>query len=72
MGETVKDCNKTNFKVILPNKNGDISLIHNGRKISSIRGNEGDFIVSKKGQYRVEVYLNGKAWIFSNHIRIEN
>jgi hypothetical protein len=72
MGETVSGAGKTNLKVTLPNKNGEISLIRNGKKISEISGSEGHFIVSQNGQYRVEVYMNGKAWIFSNHIRIEN
>ena len=72
MGDVVKEKGKINLKVTLPNKHGEIKLIYNGEIISSITSNEGDFFVSKSGQYRVEVYLNGSAWIFSNHIRIEN
>jgi PHP domain len=72
MGDTIKDEGSIKLKVTLPNKQGEIKLIHNGKIISSIENNEGDFIVSKPGQYRVEVYLNNMAWIFSNHIRIEN
>jgi hypothetical protein len=72
MGDTITCTDRINLKIVLPNKNGEIVLIRNGKKISTITGNEGDFIVSQNGQYRVEVYLNGKAWIFSNHIRIEN
>ncbi len=72
MGDVIREKGNINLKVTLPNKNGQIKLIHNGEIISSIESNEGDFIVSKSGQYRVEVYLNGYAWIFSNHIRIEN
>ncbi len=72
MGDVIREKGNINLKVTLPNKNGQIKLIYNGEIISSIESNEGDFIVSKSGQYRVEVYLNGDAWIFSNHIRIEN
>lgn len=72
MGETLKTKKKVNLKVSLPNKSAEIKLIHNGSVISSIENNEGDFFVSKPGQYRVEVYANGNAWIFSNHIRIEH
>ncbi|MCB0748476.1 MAG: PHP domain-containing protein [Ignavibacteriae bacterium] len=72
MGESVKLKTSVNLKVILPNKSANIILIHNGKQLSSIENTEGDFIVKKPGQYRVEVYTNNKAWIFSNHIRIEN
>lgn len=72
MGDTIKGRGKKNLVVVLPSKSGEIRLIHNGKQISSIESNEGNFIISKAGQYRVEIYLNGKAWIFSNHIRIEN
>jgi hypothetical protein len=72
MGDSLKINDKINLKVILPNKNAEIRLIHNGKQISQILSNEGNFIVNKTGQYRVEVYLEEKAWIFSNHIRIEN
>jgi len=72
MGDTIKNNGKVSLKVTLPHKNGEIRLIYNGKMISAVDNNEGDFFVKKSGQYRVEVYLNGKAWIFSNHIRIEN
>jgi len=71
MGETVKIVDKIKFKVILPNKTAKIKLINRGKVISSIESTEGDFIVTKPGQYRVEVFIDDKAWIFSNHIRIE-
>jgi len=29
-----------------------------------------EFIIKEKGVYRVEVYKNQNAWIFSNHIRL--
>ncbi len=72
MGETIKNAGKISFRAIIPGINAKINLIHNGKKISSIENNEGNFIVDKAGQYRVEVYVKNMAWIFSNHIRIEN
>jgi hypothetical protein len=72
MGETIKTSGNVNLKVILPNKTAKIILIHNGKELSSVENSEGEFIVQKPGQYRVEVYLDNNAWIFSNHIRIEN
>lgn len=72
MGETINLESKVKLKISLPNKSAKINLIHCGKIISSIESNEGDFFVTKSGQYRVEVYLHDKAWIFSNHIRIEN
>ncbi|MCW8849697.1 MAG: PHP domain-containing protein [Melioribacteraceae bacterium] len=72
MGDTLKKSGKISLKVTLPNKIGEIKLIHDGKLISSLESNEGEFIVDQNGVYRVEIYLGGKAWIFSNHIRIEN
>ena len=72
MGDAIKGNKKIKLKVILPNISARIKLIHNGKEISSIENTEGSFIVNKKGQYRVEVYKENKAWIFSNHIRIGN
>ena len=72
MGDIIKSKESIKLKVILPNVSAKVKLIHNGKEISSFENTEGSFIVQKKGQYRVEVYKNNKAWIFSNHIRIGN
>jgi len=72
MGDTIKQEGQIKLKVSLPIENAEIKLIRNGKLISTVESNEGDFFVTKKGQYRVEVFINGNAWIFSNHIRIEN
>ncbi|MCB9206185.1 MAG: PHP domain-containing protein [Ignavibacteriales bacterium] len=71
MGDTIKLNGKIDLKVVLPNKIGNIRLFQNGKLIDSIDSYEGDFFVKEEGIYRVEVYLDNKAWIFSNHIRIE-
>jgi hypothetical protein len=55
---------------MVPVLNAEIRLLKNGRLIETVNNNEAEFIVSGSGVYRVEVYLNGKAWIYSNHIRI--
>lgn len=70
MGDTVPFNKKVNLKVLLPVSNAEIRLIHNGKKVNAVVSNEAEFIVNKKGVYRIEVYYNGKAWIFTNHIRV--
>lgn len=70
MGDTINISGKIHLRVILPNISGSINLIRNGEKIDSINNIDADFIIDKNGAYRVEVYLEEKAWIFSNHIRI--
>jgi len=71
MGETVKDHKNISLRVLLPGIEGEIRLIHNGHLIETINGLDAEFIVNKKGVYRVEVFSENRAWIFSNHIRID-
>ena len=70
MGDKVPQTSKVKLKIFVPSSNAEIKLIRNGRVIESWEDQEVSFNVNSKGVYRVEVYLNGKAWIFSNHIRI--
>jgi hypothetical protein len=70
MGDTVEKNEKVKFTVLVPSMKGEIRLIRNGKQIDSVENHEAEFVISSKGAYRVEVYLNGKAWIFSNHIRV--
>ncbi|HZW40359.1 MAG TPA: CehA/McbA family metallohydrolase [Ignavibacteriaceae bacterium] len=71
MGSTIKPKRKTSLKTILPKGViAEIRLIRNGKLIDMIEENEAEFIVDLAGVYRIEVYLNGKAWIYSNHIRM--
>ncbi|MDX1700822.1 MAG: histidinol-phosphatase, partial [Melioribacteraceae bacterium] len=44
MGDTVKGKGKKNLVVVLPNKSGEIKLVNNGKEISIIESNEGNFI----------------------------
>lgn len=71
MGDTVKAGGKIKLRVILPVEKAEIRLVKNGKIIDRTESNGADFIVDSKGAYRVEVYLNNNAWIFSNHIRVE-
>ena len=70
MGSTIDRIDKTKLKVLIPVPEAEIRLIHNGNLIDSVSDNECEFFINKKGVYRVEVYLNGNAWIYSNPIRI--
>jgi hypothetical protein len=46
-----------------------IRLIHNGQLAVERQSDNLSFAMGERGVYRVECYLNGKAWIFSNAIR---
>ncbi len=70
MGSTIDLKNKIKFDVMVPVQKAEIKLIRNGKMIDSLENNECEFVVDKSGAYRIEVYLDGKAWIYSNHIRI--
>jgi len=70
MGDSLPFSKKLKLKVILSNISGTIRLIHNGIVEEVKDGMESEFLVQKEGVYRVEVYINENAWIFSNHIRI--
>ncbi len=70
MGDNVPFSEKIKLRVILPNDSCAIRLIYNGKQIDEVENIDAEFIVNKRGIYRVEVYISGNAWIFSNHIRI--
>lgn len=70
MGTTIDKVDKTKLKVLIPVPKAEIRLIHNGVLIDSVVDNECEFIITQKGAYRIEVYLDGNAWIYSNHIRV--
>jgi hypothetical protein len=70
MGESIEEVGKFLLRVMVPAPSSEIRLISNGTVIDSVIDNECEFIIDKMGAYRVEVYLNGNAWIYSNHIRV--
>jgi hypothetical protein len=70
MGYKISKPGKVKFRIVVPNIKAEIKLIHNGKVVESIEEHEAHFTVNSKGVYRAEVYLNNRAWIFSNHIRV--
>jgi len=70
MGESLPFTQKIKLRVILPNISASIKLICNGEITQSLEGYYAEFEATMPGIYRVEVFLNQNAWIFSNHIRI--
>jgi hypothetical protein len=70
MGETGQEEGRLKFRVLVPVPKAEIRLIRNGSLIDSVEGKECEFITGNKGAYRIEVYLEGNAWIYSNHIRV--
>jgi hypothetical protein len=70
MGDTVPENKNILFKVMLPAVNGEIRLLRNGQVIEKTIGLNAEFVINKKGVYRVEVFNENRAWIYSNHIRV--
>jgi hypothetical protein len=70
MGETVPDHKNVSLKILLPIPSFEIKSYRNGHLIETADGIDAEFVVNKKGSYRVEVFKDKRAWIFSNHIRI--
>ncbi len=69
VGGTIRLCNSLRLRVSVAG--GDKTrLIHNGDISKERKGAETEFVLSQKGVYRVEVYKDKRAWIFSNHIRV--
>ncbi|MBK9098298.1 MAG: CehA/McbA family metallohydrolase [bacterium] len=70
MGDTITSSEKVTLSIVLPVQNADIKLIRNGKEIAEFQAEKADFEVKRPGAYRVEVYYQNKAWLFTNHIRI--
>ena len=70
MGETVEYSGKIKLSVLTPSPKSEIKLIHNGQLIETVEAASAKFVVKDPGVYRVEITHNKKAWIYSNHIRI--
>ena len=70
MGDKIPDHKNVILKVFLPGINAEIKLIRNGKIIETNNGIDAEFVINTKGAYRIEVYLENRAWIFSNHIRV--
>ncbi len=70
MGDSISGERNIKLKVLLPVPKATVKLIKNGILIDDVETDEAQFIVKEKGAYRIEVKLNNKSWIYSNHIRI--
>ncbi len=70
MGDEVPFSNNMLLKVNLHNQSAEIRLIKNGKILEKAVDKELTHNVIETGAYRVEIYINENAWIFSNHIRI--
>lgn len=58
------------LRVYLPNITGKIKLLRNGKLYEAVDNIDAMFMIKEAGAYRVEVQLEDKNWIYSNHIRI--
>lgn len=70
MGDSIENYENVKLRVILPNISGTIKFLRNGQVLHTFEGIDAELQINKNGAYRIEVFLNGEAWIFSNHIRI--
>lgn len=68
MGETMaRQRGKAQLYVSLP-KTGAMRLIHNGRPIAKVTGQNHTFDVTAPGAYRVEAWQKGAPWIYGNPV----
>ncbi len=70
MGESIKNPKSVFLNVLLPGVSGTIKVIKNGSQIAEINGMSTKIEINESGAYRVEVFKENRAWIYSNHIRI--
>ncbi|HKB86414.1 MAG TPA: hypothetical protein VKD08_09610, partial [Ignavibacteriaceae bacterium] len=70
MGESPEFSGNMKLIVQLPVDKAEIRIIRNGKLYSKIEAGNCDMKVKSRGVYRIEVFHNGNAWIYSNPIRI--
>lgn len=70
MGDDVPHTSDVKLRVSVPGDGALIKLVRNGKVIDELENVDALFIVKEPGAYRIEVFLEGKAWIYSNHIRV--
>ncbi|MCB0725009.1 MAG: PHP domain-containing protein [Ignavibacteriae bacterium] len=61
---------KITFKTYVPQK-AKIKFIKNGKVVDELTDFNSIWDSDEEGNYRLEVWVNGKAWIFSNHIKVK-
>lgn len=69
IGDEVPFEDEINLWVKTPDS-AHIKLISDGNIVAEKIGENLSYRVEGRGNYRVEVFRNGRGWIFSNHIRI--
>lgn len=69
IGDELPLDDNTEVDVILPST-ASLRLICNNSCIYSGKDNQFKIKLTKPGLYRVEVYVNKKGWIFSNHLKL--
>lgn len=70
MGDSIAPSDEPiRFHVVAP-RECSIRLLRDGNVEAERQSDRLDFAMGDAGIYRVECYLNGKAWIFSNAIRV--
>ncbi len=70
MGDNIVGKRKVTLRAISPADDSLIRIIKNGEFFVEHFGSDFEIQVSQPGAYRIEVYRENSAWIFSNHIRI--
>lgn len=70
MGDALPFTEDTELVAQVPRK-AKAALIYNGKKVEEQRGTEIRFRSHGAGIYRVEITVEDRPWIFSNHVRLE-
>lgn len=70
MGDYIKSPEQVYLNVILPEVSAKIRIIKNGILFAELDNQQIQIKTNESGAYRVEVFKDNRAWIYSNHIRI--
>lgn len=70
MGDYIKSPEQVYLNVILPEVSAKIRVIKNGIPFAELDSQQIQIKTNESGAYRVEVFKDNRAWIYSNHIRI--
>ncbi len=69
MGETIPEGEAVKLSIKLPKSGGMFRIIRNGEMYGEYMKEEEFIPVDQPGIYRVEAFMDSRAWIYSNHIR---
>ena len=62
--------NESTFIRIKTPQRATVKIVANGEKVLRTLTDQLEYRVQEPGIYRVEVWKNGRGWIFSNHLRV--